>query len=1090
MAEPYRTVTSPSGETYYQVYDPAFGVWRSAGSTTPQANNQTVYTPGPTYEQKRDVLSQAPSKEVPLSYEGTREPVSQTVSPQAKEYIFTHFAIGEVTPGQPGYSSYKNMADELEKNNPAWSEMRKRKQTESQQSIEYDAFVSQATPISSKFGVPVSDVSSLLTTEGGGVIGFTSKEGKMYRDIPKGYEGMSTREGEVLISKTVPSDLSTGMSKWEPPPPKPYAGIQDWVKAQPILTPEVMVLATSAASTGQPLSKEGMELYAQQQRTLAFNEEVMRKTIDVNIGGKGFGIGLGSGLSQTFKVDVKNAGVLAPVFSESAVMGNVILGSLGTGFVDVPVQIGRNLLNPKPDVRNLEPGFKALGTGAILTGGAMLGSAVGTFQGKPGAFGETAANVVMLGGGFVAGKGIGPLSRELVSPKTRALIQAGKNQMGYEVVKFASEQEALIKPPTQPEFGLRANLPKITSDLRVTRPVMMGVPEDVVFVKNLNVGGPDFLASGKTIVRASPKDFTLNPARETTPGTYLKPSPGPLSVEGGVSVTGKAGVEVLRTPKYQEFAQYIEGKITAKGVSVSISKEPAIGTTADATLTNFGGRYVSLKTSEGVTIKETGNIYSDYMDLRGQPLQRFLQGGRENIGKQIVPSEIRYLTRSPKGEMVTGEFVFNLERTGATEIAAGPGTPSDNVFFSTRPSGEFITEKPLPGVKAKQPKGSYYRVPSLDDILAFDIYQGLKSRITGKPSKGGVSIETGRGKPEVMQDFGVSLELSKGEKAVIRGYREQRITELEAKGREAYPETGFFSRQKLVSDTERLINLPKGTPIKTKLGVKLGIEPTVTEEVTPSVGEFMSGFAQGEAGKAGVGYPIPPIPQGTSRTKLGSGSLGKTGRMEVFGERIRPYGSDSKVVPPRLIYVNRGDERGKELTYEKSQNRARELSGERTNQFDIGKTVSKTLSDLSTETLTKGKTNILERTNILTDTQIIVPTRIITPTKPHETPPPPPPIIKTPWSGGGFSGRPFGGGMPSPRRKAGRFRRKTGIQPLLTYREKTNLELGLHKPVSAILPRTKANVATYVKNQFGYTGKSGFVEGMKIVFPGGKRKRK
>jgi hypothetical protein len=365
MADQYQVTVSPSGEKYYQVYDPAFGIWRSVGSVAPQPTNQTVYTPAQTYESKQDVLFQAPPKQVPLSYPETREPVSQTVSPEAQEYIYTTMGITPVQPGQKGYEDYLRMGQEIQRGLP-----KKRAPTSKtvSQSAEYDAFVSQATPISSKFGVPVSEVSELLKLEGGGVIGFTSKEGKMYRDIPKGYEGMSTREGEVLISKTVPSDLSTGMSKWEPPPPKPYAGIQDWVKAQPILTPEVMVLATSAASTGQPLSKEGMELYAQQQRTLAFNEEVMRKTIDVNIGGKGFGIGLGSGLSQTFKVDVKNAGVLAPVFSESAVMGNVILGSLGTGFVDVPVQIGRNLLNPKPDVRNLEPGFKALGTGAILTG--------------------------------------------------------------------------------------------------------------------------------------------------------------------------------------------------------------------------------------------------------------------------------------------------------------------------------------------------------------------------------------------------------------------------------------------------------------------------------------------------------------------------------------------------------------------------------------------------------------------------------------------------------------------------------------------------------------------------------------------------
>jgi hypothetical protein len=191
-----------------------------------------------------------------------------------------------------------------------------------------------------------------------------------------------------------------------------------------------------------------------------------------------------------------------------------------------------------------------------------------------------------------------------------------------------------------------------------------------------------------------------------------------------------------------------------------------------------------------------------------------------------------------------------------------------------------------------------------------------------------------------------------------------------------------------------------------------------------------------------------------------------------------------------LIFGNRGEERGKELTYEKTYERSRDLTNVKTNQFDLGKTVYKTLNDLSIETLTKGKTDVLERTNILTDTRVIVPTQIITPKKPKETPPPPPPIIKTPGFGGGFSSRPFGGGMPSPKRRAGRFRRKTGIQPLLTWREKTNLEIGRGKAVSSIIPRTKATVATYTKNLFGATGSSGFVKGLKIVIPGGKKRKK
>jgi hypothetical protein len=752
--------------------------------------------------------------------------------------------------------------------------------------LDYDAFVSQAAPISSKFGVPVSEVSSLLTLEGGGVIGFTSKEGKMYRDIPKGFEGMSTREGEVLI-----------------PIEKPSAPTE-------LTEPQLMAQQAQTQYTAKAVLPEGPSALKYTQ-----NPETREWTVS--------GIPLAQGkqfTGQQITADLSTYIFGVPEYDKSPLGIKSAAKGVSNTLVFGPAGFIADVVGATPKIIDVakehpvELFVGTAGTTALIAGsipGAFYKTAQGAAQGNPYNIGEAVALGVMATGG---------------------------NFGGYS--KRVSFAEGLTRPRLV-EFEPRITFVSSEGVSMPIRTLSQAKEVPSVFL-NREVGVATLTQRGISQVTSSGESVRLGPIRK---------GPEPI-LEPGYDFTPK----FTQTAKVSGIARDVSNpfgatKFTGKNGVVVFGEETM-------TPSKLG---IAQAPNEGTSIS------------LGIPSRGKNVGGTLTfeVAKEV---DINKILQPPRAQGQTVDFLRTRFKIGGAD-ETGLGQPKPGAITN------------VAGIE----KGG--------DILLY-------------PSKrSGLMIET-TGTKEVQ--FTAQAQKTSA-----------RVALMPAEG------TGSYGLTTTKTATAEM-------PV-----VSFLTYPGATRTKTISAPAF-SGFA---------GFGPGTMAQTVSSTK--TISVPRT----ISAPDVRTQTQTrTSVAPTTTVFVS---------------TKPYVIAKPTTQTVPVTQTTPKTTVGTITETVT-GQINKLASSRVPVPTNPLVPAPL---------------IPKLPASGG-FSSRPFGGGMPSPKRRAGKFRRKTGIQPLLTWREKTSIEIGRGKAVSSIIPRTKATVATYTKNLFGATGSSGFVKGLKIVIPGGKKKRK
>ena len=417
---------------------------------------------------------------------------------------------------------------------------------------------------------------------------------------------------------------------------------------------------------------------------------------------------------------------------------------------------------------------------------------------------------------------------------------------------------------------------------------------------------------------------------------------------------------------------------------------------------------------------------------------------------------------APEVEMPTeGLELASTAREPARQIAPYSGKPTGKIvrktFFTTEPQGGITID--YEGVTpSTNPKGTLNKAE-------FELAKRLEL----------VRVDLERN-PEALGDIYKELErnnmkpLSKGERELIKSYQEQmkmrlqeardvKIRELEEKNRGDKGSYASFPSQDLtrtkMADLITTADYPKGTALKTKLHEMYGVEAIVKEDVVIPYEEYVTSFKELsiEAPKEVMAPYAIQRPKQLEITRQVERTMPKTQLKEltrsigVSKTRTKELTKEREIQLEIPKTLTKEIAQAKELTRTREQTRQKEALRELTRELVVPKTIVKELTQVRELTDTRTQTRVREITQPVT-------------------------LIDLPRDGGS---RRKWGGMGAFGRK-GKTSLKTGIQPLLTIREKAQLEFKTGGPVDIRVKSTKGTRKTYLKNlAFGF-GKSGLVK--------------
>jgi len=664
-------------------------------------------------------------------------------------------------------------------------------------------------------------------------------------------------------------------------------------------------------------------------------------------------------------------------------------------------------------------------------GSDIWGTGQSALKGDTYAMGKAVGIGAMVGTGLKAGEGVPKLSLA----KTRA----GINSVVFGT-KTKVSQVLGTPPPEVPEFkletGLVTNLNDVGIGVRKTGVYRVEFP-----VKQIETEGGGLL-----------NQYAI---KTKVPATQAEPFGSPLKLISKEKTQlavefPKVGLvtNIARTPKTETVVQHISGEILEVGgkkhVKTWIEESPALTNEVIKDVTAKAS-YARFATEGEVGAKQTGGLEITPM---GERQTVVIQRG---TGKDVFPAvqELHKKTQPGPGGL-------------ATELKSGLPTSFKELtdlkvrYYPEEPTKFFYLE----GGKRKMVKETYF-----------------STRVRYEPE---VTIELGKehlrakAPPEVdlslvpKRAFSINLvpdtqlrafnfleqsipqrRMTEGIRSLISGYREKRILQLQEKSKalgKEYPASQAFFPSQYTKP-----KYPEGTPVKTQLHEALGVEAVKTKELTISTEEFI-------ASQTPISFPrvvsMPrAIPIGIPRTetpqKRSLEVTPRTAYQPSVTSIERPRQTEkprSLEIPriiewPRITEIPREVERSREIPRPREVERSREIPRPRE----------------------------VERPR-----EIPRPREVTLPPPPIPIPPPTkiPDLLPTPRRNAGTSNRPRLGAFP-------RFRVpkvKTILQPRLTYREKTLLELKKRMAISSYVPSTPRTRRAYVKADLGAFGYSGLLK--------------